>query len=224
MAGHCGTNSPGTSAGSTTPSTGEAEGDRFRLVREAVYRSLETDHGADAVLYLTVRVVDLYMTFRNVSFCGGQDEVNFPGAGYLFQSTLVRATCLHADFYDMDQRHLYGIRHALEVIETYAEQTRAVRPRAARLRNRAVLAAAVEEVVGPFADNAGRRRRPTAGGGSRFAPPPATRRRTGQLPPASLGGDGARALSAPGAPPQSRPPAPWVGSPPLGGSGRDPDR
>ena len=137
------------------PSTGRPDSDRYKLAREAVYRALKTDHGADAVLYLSIHTLDLYMTGAKPSFCGGEGGVYFPGRGFPFgTTTLVHAACLHANLYDLDRRYLYGIRHALEVIETYAQQTRAVRSRAARFRNTSIVAKAIEAVIGPLAENA----------------------------------------------------------------------
>ena len=52
------------------------------------------------------------------------------------------------------ERELYGIRAGLETIETFAAQTRAVRPLEQRLRSPVRLRQAVEAAVGPLADRA----------------------------------------------------------------------
>jgi len=141
-------------------STGAVDEERFLLVREAVYRALENGHDAHAVLYLNVALESLYLTGSHVRFCGGDGKVYFPSEGseepdlYL-DVTMVRAACVSANLYDMETRYLYGIRHALEIIETYAEQTRAVRPEGERLKDPAQIEEALEAIVGPLADGAG---------------------------------------------------------------------
>jgi len=141
-------------------STGAVDEERFLLVRGAVYRALENEHEADAVLYLNVALENLYLTGSEVFFCGGSGKVYFPSESseepdrYL-DVTMVRAACVSANLYDMETRYLYGIRHALEIIETYAEQTRAVRPEGERLKDPAQIEEALEEIIGPLADGAG---------------------------------------------------------------------
>lgn len=142
-------------------SSGEIDEERGELVREAVYRALESEYEVQAVLYLSVRAEELYDTVGNPAFCGGRRRAYFPFAsspepGDYLNVTLARALCLSASLYDMETRYLYGIRNPLEVIETYANQTRAVRPKEERLRDPERIEGALEAVVGPLADGAGK--------------------------------------------------------------------
>jgi hypothetical protein len=73
--------------------------------------------------------------------------------------TLVMALCLDVGLLDLESRELSGIRDGLEIIETYAQQTRAVRPRSQRLRDRARLVQSVEATMGPLADVANPQRK-----------------------------------------------------------------
>jgi hypothetical protein len=59
--------------------------------------------------------------------------------------------------YDMEERELYGIRSGLETVETFARQTRAVRPLEQRLRDPVRIREAVEATVGPLADRTAER-------------------------------------------------------------------
>jgi hypothetical protein len=141
-------------------STGAADEERLNLVQDAVYRALEDEHQVHAVFYLTVDVDDYYNTGPEPYYCGSRGQVYFPtdGFGVSFlplDVTLARAACLTGRLFDMEQRYLYGIWHALEVFETYADQTRAVRPEGERLKDPARIREALEAVVGPLADGAG---------------------------------------------------------------------
>jgi len=141
-------------------STGEVDEERFLLVREAVYRTLESEYGAHAVLYLNVSLNDLYSTGSHVHFCGGSGKVYFPSddsaePDRFLAVTMVRAACISANLYDMEIRYLYGIRHALEIVETYARQTRAIRPEGERLKDPTQIERALEAIIGPLADGAG---------------------------------------------------------------------
>jgi hypothetical protein len=141
-------------------STGAVDKERFPLVREAVYRALANEYGAHAVLYLSVSLFDLYNTGSKVHYCGGASKVYFPSddspePDLFLEVTMARAACITASLYDMEARHLYGIRHALEVIETFARQTRAIRPEGERLKDPVQIKQALEAIIGPLADGAG---------------------------------------------------------------------
>jgi hypothetical protein len=136
------------------PHTGRVIEDRYEPVRSALYRELGRRYQADAVLYARVEPVELFLTNGKVSYCGLEDDpVYWPGKLGVFSgtTTTVVALCLSASLRDMEGRDLYGIRHGLETVETYHEQTRAFRPGSDRLRDRARLADAVEKTVGPIA-------------------------------------------------------------------------
>jgi hypothetical protein len=137
------------------PVSGKMNKERFEAVQVAVYRDLRTERGTDAVLYVSISAVDLYLTGRKVDYCGTQgDEVYWPGPaiGLTDRTTVVYALCLNVDLEDMERRSIYSIRHGLETVETYFLQTRAVRPMDQRLRNRERLVQAVEATLGPLAN------------------------------------------------------------------------
>jgi hypothetical protein len=152
--------SASTVGGAFDPISGEADKKRLEAIREAVHRDLRAEHHADAVLYLHIAAVDLYITGPKVDYCGlSGDTVYWPAAGFSWgeRTTLVLALCLDTELYDMEGRNLYGIRHGLETVETYFRQTRAVRPIDERLRDRVRLVQAVEATLGPLANpDAGR--------------------------------------------------------------------
>lgn len=137
------------------PITGEANKERFQAVRSAVYRELASQHKVDAVLYVGVSPVPLALPGPKVTYCGTTtaEPLYWPtGAAPLRDgATLAVVLCLSAALFDIEGRELYGIRHGLETVETYAVQTRAVRPLAERLQNDARLIEAVKETVGPLA-------------------------------------------------------------------------
>jgi hypothetical protein len=136
------------------PVTGEVTHERFDAVQATVYRDLHTAHHADAILYISISAVDVYLTGSTVNYCGKEgDEVFWSGdrIGLTDRATVVYALCLNTDLRDMEQRSLYDIRYGIETIETYFMQTRAVRPLDERLRNRARLVQAVEATLGPLA-------------------------------------------------------------------------
>lgn len=136
------------------PVTGAADPERFEAVQAAVFRDLRTRHHVDAVLHATIAVVALPLTGGTVSYCGRRsDAIYWPSSaagGLRTEPTLVTVLCLNAWLYDMEQRELYGIRHGIEPVGTYLRQTRAVRPIAERLGDRARLTTAVDEVLGPL--------------------------------------------------------------------------
>lgn len=136
------------------PISGEVNHERFDAVQATVYRDLRTAHHANAVLYLSISAVDLYLTGSRVDYCGRKgDEVSWPGAeiGLTDRATVVYALCLNTDLQDMEGRSLYNIRYGIETIETYFMQTRAVRPLDARLRDRTRLVQAVDATLGALA-------------------------------------------------------------------------
>jgi hypothetical protein len=134
------------------PITGKGDEKRFKLVEDAVYRELGARYRVNAVLYLSVYDVDLFLTGRSVRFCGREDAAYWPGGlGLLEQATLVRAACLGATLYDMEEHVLYTIQSGIEPIETYARQSRAARPRSSRLQDDVRLQRAIDDAVGPLA-------------------------------------------------------------------------
>jgi hypothetical protein len=116
------------------PVTGQSDKARFELVEDAVYRELATRHRVDAVLYLSIYNVDVFLAGVMVTFCGRDDTVYWPHAGPLPDDpTLVRAACLGASLYDIEEHLLYTIQSGIEPLETYVQQTRVVRPMAERM-------------------------------------------------------------------------------------------
>jgi hypothetical protein len=140
------------------PVTGELDEERFQAVEDAVHHQLRTERGVDAMLWMRVHAVELYLTGAKATFCGTTDAVYWSGEGLgIFESTtLVLASCLTTTLYDMEERELYAIRSGLETIETYARQTRSERPPGERLRDPERLRLAVEATIGPLAEAAGR--------------------------------------------------------------------
>jgi hypothetical protein len=144
------------------PTTGEADQGRVRLVHAQVRRELAREYLVDAVLNLTVEIVDLNLTTGTPIFCGTRDRVFFPMARR--QSRVLdhrgvlaaRAACLSVSLRDIQDRELYAARFGIEAWQTYARQTRATRPRALRLRNIERIQEAIRETVGPLAKNAAR--------------------------------------------------------------------
>ena len=134
------------------PITGVAEPKRYKAVEEAVYRELGARHRVDAVLYLQLEVVDVHLPGTTVRYCGVEDPVYWTGGSLLFDPPLLaRAACLVVTLYDRDRRQLYAIQSGIEPFETYARQTRAVRPPATRLQDVERIRRAVDQVVGPLA-------------------------------------------------------------------------
>jgi hypothetical protein len=140
------------------PITGKVDRERFDAVERAVYRDLESKHEVDAILYTYVVTVDLHLTRRKVGFCGTTDVIYWPetALGSPGSTTKVRVACFSALLFDMEERELYGIRSGLETLETFARQTRAIRPREDRLQDPERIRKAVEAVVGPLAGAAPR--------------------------------------------------------------------
>lgn len=136
------------------PVSGEVDRERYDAVEASVLHDLRSQQRVDGVLWLRIYTVDLYLAGATTTFCGTTGDVYWPGGrlGALEQATLVRASCLSAVLFDMEERELYGIRSGLETVETFASQTRAVRPPEERLRNPVRIRAAVEATVGPLAD------------------------------------------------------------------------
>ncbi len=141
------------------PSTRKVDQERYDIVRFEVYRLLEANYDVDAILYVAITTVDLHMTWADrLNFCGGSAPAYWPGGWsgtHGDRATLIVAACLSASLENFDDHQLYGIRTALEIIETYAHQTRATRPRDERFEDSARNAEAVELVIGPMADNFG---------------------------------------------------------------------
>lgn len=135
------------------PVSGEVDEPRRDAVQAAIYRDLAAEHRADAVLYLRVAPIAIYLPGGSVEYCGVEEAepLYWPTGGSPDDPTLAVVLCLNAVLVDGEGRELYGIRHGLEAVETYAQQTRAVRPVAERLRNPARLNAAVEATLGPLA-------------------------------------------------------------------------
>jgi hypothetical protein len=141
------------------PLSGEVDQELFDAVEDSVYHELRAEHGVDAVLWMRISAVELYLTGAKTTFCGTTDAVYWPGEtlGTFEGTTLVLAACLNTTLYDMEERELYSIRSGLETIETFARQTRAERPMGERLQDPARLKQAVDETLGPLADAVGGR-------------------------------------------------------------------
>jgi len=137
------------------PVTGKIDQERYDAVEASVYHELRAQHGADAVLWMRIDTVELYLATRNATFCGTTDAIYWPGGKLenFERATLVVASCLYTHLYDMEERELYSIRSGLEIVETFARQTRAERPQGERLKNPGRLREAVEATVGPLADH-----------------------------------------------------------------------
>jgi len=136
------------------PVTGKSDSERFDAVRSAVYRDLHAERDVDAILYLSLSYVELYLATPRVTFCATTDRVYWPD-GPLERwehAALVRATCLWVSLVDMEARELYGIRSGIEVVETFARQTLARLPQDQRLRDPARLDEAVQHVLMPLAE------------------------------------------------------------------------
>jgi hypothetical protein len=138
------------------PVSGEVDEELFDAVEDSVYHELRAEHGADAVLWMRVSAVELYLTGSKATFCGTTDSVYWPGGtlGTFEGTTLVLAACLNTTLYDMEERELYSIRSGLETLSTFARQTRAERPMSERLLDPVRLQQAVDETLGPLADAA----------------------------------------------------------------------
>jgi hypothetical protein len=138
------------------PVTGDIDEARFKTVRDAVHRDLGKERDVDAILYLSISPVVLYLPGSTVTYCGTTtgEPLYWPpsAAPWSELPTLALVLCLNAGLFDIAGRELYGIRHCLDAAETYAEQSRAVRPIAQRLRQHARIVEAVEATVGPLAD------------------------------------------------------------------------
>lgn len=141
------------------PVSGEVDQERYDAVEASVFHDLRSQHRVDGVLWLRIYTVDIYLTGSSTTFCGTTDDVYWPAGqrAAVEETTLVRATCLSAVLYDMEERELYGIRSGLETVETFARQTRAVRPLEQRLRDPVRIREAVEATVGPLADRTAER-------------------------------------------------------------------
>ncbi len=136
------------------PITGVVDQTRFDTVQAAVFRELGKDHQVDAVLYVYISAVTVDLPAVTMSYCGTTASIYWPAdAPPLTEPTTVAVVlCFNTVLYDLEGRELYSIRQGLEPIETYAAQTRAVRPLAERLREHVLITKAVEETVGPLAD------------------------------------------------------------------------
>jgi hypothetical protein len=137
------------------PVTGALDKAQFKTVEAAVYRDLRSERNVDAVLYLGINAVVLYLPPATVAYCGTTvpEPLYWPATAPPLRgaATVAVVLCLNAELADLEGRELYGIRHGLEPIETYAAQTRAVRPFNERLEQPARLVEAVDVTVGPLA-------------------------------------------------------------------------
>ena len=137
------------------PVTGEIDKARFEAVQKAVYRDLAAEDHVDAVLYLKIDSVVLFLPGSSVKYCGTvkDESLYWPWPESApSHATVAIVLCLNAVLVDLDGRDLYGIRHGLQTVETFAEQTRAVRPIPQRLQDETRLMEAIEATVGPLAD------------------------------------------------------------------------
>ncbi|MBK7948013.1 MAG: hypothetical protein IPK00_04580 [Deltaproteobacteria bacterium] len=173
-------------AGVYDASTGEVDQEKYRTVEDATYRELVELHSVDAILYLTVRPVETYGVPVHPRVCGGTAPPYWPGGWFKWGhgASLVRTACLVGYLEDPSGKQ-YFARHApIEGIETYDQQTRAVRPRDAIFQDPLVLDRVVEIVLEPLLAAAADRgsKQATANDGAPAAP-------LAQEPAAETGGE-----------------------------------
>ena len=137
------------------PVSGERDEERYEAVEAAVYHELRLQYQVDAVLWMRIYAIELFLVGSRAAFCGTVGPVYWSNPEKQIDSseraTLVLATCVDAALYDLEERMLYGIRSGLETIETFARQTRAERPLEQRLRDPSRLREAVNATLGPLA-------------------------------------------------------------------------
>ncbi len=137
-------------------SSGEADEQKFAVVREAVYRDLVENHSADAILYVDVKLVEDYGVRALPQVCGETVTPYWPG-GWADHSqapnpaTMVRSSCLVGILVDPGGKSLFGRQAGIEGMETYDVQTRAVRPPERVFLNGERLDEATAVVLAPFA-------------------------------------------------------------------------
>ena len=132
--------------------TGKANSETWDTARHEIFRRLAVEQRVDAVLYTWVEVVDVALAGTPMPYCGSSGTFYWSGERPPVRATLARATCLDVKLVDREERELYSIRAGIEGVETYANQTRAVRPASDRFRDTARIDDAIELIVGPLAD------------------------------------------------------------------------
>jgi hypothetical protein len=133
-------------------STGKSDQEKYRTVADATYRELVEAHSVDAILYLSIRPVDTYGVPVHPKVCGGTAPPYWPDGWFKWGhgASLVRTACLVGVLEDAAGKQLFARHAPIEGIETYDQQTRAVRPRDAVFQNPLVLEQAVEVVLKPM--------------------------------------------------------------------------
>lgn len=135
------------------PSTGKGDEEKFAVVRAAVHRELAEAHGIDGILYLRIGVVEHSGVRGDVNACGGAASPYWPAnraRNPQEAASLVRTACLVGRLVRPGGETLFTLEAPIEAIETYAEQTRAVRPESDCLRDEAALDRALATVLEPF--------------------------------------------------------------------------
>ncbi len=135
--------------------TGEADQEKFEVVRDAVIRELVESRRVDAFLYVQVKLVDSFGVKGKPTVCGEDVDVYWPGGwkdpGLGEAASLVRSACLTGLLVDAKGETLSGLQAPLVGVETYDEQTRAVRPSDEILADPQVLDHATSIVLEAFA-------------------------------------------------------------------------
>ena len=134
------------------PVTGKRDDERYQAARSALHHDLALERGVDAIVHLSLYLEKIEASGRAPLLCGIQRDVYWPSSlPLLARITIAYGACLEIEMYDMDRREMYGIRHGLEFVDTYALQTHARRPIDQRLRDPAVIEEALAAIVGPLA-------------------------------------------------------------------------
>ena len=133
------------------PVTGERDDERYEAARTAIHHDLAMERGVDALGFLILLSDEIEASGPSPELCGISRDVYWPGERLARNTrvTSVHGVCLGFAIFDLDRRKLHAARHGLEWIDTYARQTHARRPLAARLRNASVIEEALAAVVGP---------------------------------------------------------------------------
>ncbi len=137
-------------------STGKPDDEKLETVREAVIRELRETRQIDAILYVTVRPSEIFGLGGMPTVCGRVTAPYWPNGwtnrrGGEKPATLVRFTCLVGVLVDSGGKELFARQAGREGIETYAAQTRALRPPEQMFQDGFVLDQVIETVLAPFA-------------------------------------------------------------------------
>jgi hypothetical protein len=134
------------------PSTGEADDEKYRTVEDATRRELAEKHAVDAILSLSVRPVDTYGVAAMPRVCGQPVAPYWPGGWFKWGNgaSRVRTACLIGFLSDPSGTQYFARQAPIEGIETFDQQTRAVRPPDAVFQDPTILDRATEIVLQPL--------------------------------------------------------------------------